>query len=99
MGEQTYYCGAWWMPEWLQKILSYRFNASCKIHDLDYEALDEDGKHIFSKLEADARFLSHMIRQASGSFFWEHVAWVYYRTARLFGGPSWQRGELVEDSS
>jgi hypothetical protein len=84
---KKYYCGAWWMPEWLQRILSYKFNASCRVHDMDYEA-----KSKFSKLEADARFMCHMLRQAAGSFFWEHIAWVYYRTARLLGGPSWERG-------
>jgi len=86
MSGKKYYCGAWWFPEWLSRIASTKFNASCKIHDLDYGAPGE-----FSKDEADQRFLEHMRRQAKDSLVWRNVAYIYYWLARWFGGPSWEK--------
>ena len=82
----AYYCGPWWMPNWLRRIGSYKFNAACKIHDLDYKA-----PHRFARLEADTRFLAHMLRQAGGSFFWECVAVSYFLAVRVAGWLSWDR--------
>ena len=78
-----YYCGAWWTPEWVRRILSIRFNASCKVHDLDYATTR------FSREEADARFLLHTIRQAKSSIFWKVVAIIFYISVRLMGKLSW----------
>lgn len=75
-----YYCGPDWMPEWALKIASIKFNASCKIHDLDYESPQK-----FTRLEADIRFLHHMMRQARGYLFWEIMALIYFLLARLAG--------------
>ena len=33
---QKYHCGPENAPKWVRRILSYKFNASCKIHDMDY---------------------------------------------------------------
>lgn len=86
MSEQDkgkYYCGAWWTPKWVRRILSVRFNASCKVHDLDYATTK------FSREEADTRFLLHTIRQAKSSIFWEVIATVFYISVRLMGKLSW----------
>ena len=82
---RTYYCGPWWMPNFIRRIFSYKFNASCKIHDLDYASGE------FTRLEADVRFFSHMSRQANGWLFWEMVAVLYYVMARFVGRMSWKR--------
>jgi len=34
--KNQYHCGAWWTPKWVRRIISTRFNASCKVHDMDY---------------------------------------------------------------
>lgn len=78
-----YHCGPSWAPEWLKKILSYKFNASCKIHDLDYTTTK------YTRKEADVRFLYHMMRQAEGSILWESMAILYFMIVRFFGVFSW----------
>lgn len=84
---RKYYCGPCGAPEWLRRILSYKFNASCKVHDLDY------GTHRFSRHDSDMRFFGNMIKQANGSLFWEIVAVIYFMTARICGGKHWEDDE------
>lgn len=93
MSKQQYYCGPnWgWFPELLKRPLSYRFNASCKIHDLDY------GSPKYSRFQADIRFLYHMMRQAEGSLFWELVAVLYFLAARVAGWLSWSKSDDDHD--
>jgi len=81
--EKKYYCGALWVPRWIRKILSIKFNASCKIHDLDYSSTR------FDREEADTRFLLHMIRQSKNSFSCEVVATMYYLFVRMLGKFTW----------
>lgn len=83
MAKQKHYCGATWVPEPIRRILSIRFNASCKIHDLDYTTTR------FDREEADTRFLMHMIRQSKNSIGWETVATLYYLAVRVLGKLSW----------
>lgn len=83
--ERKDYCGPYWMPSWLRKLLSSKFNASCKIHDLDYTSSK------FTQKEADVRFLIHMIRQAKTSKFWRFIATLYYLAVRIGGKFSWRR--------
>ena len=83
MKKEKYYCGATWTPKWIRRILSIRFNASCKIHDLDYESTR------FDREEADTRFLLHMIRQSKGNIFWEMIATIYYIFVRMLGKLTW----------
>lgn len=83
MKKEKYYCGATWTPKWIRRILSIRFNASCKIHDLDYESTR------FDREEADTRFLLHMIRQSKGNIFWEIIATIYYIFVRMLGKLTW----------
>lgn len=83
--KEGYHCGPWWLPRWIRRVLSVRFNASCKIHDLDYEASR------FDREEADTRFLLHMIRQSRHSLGWEIMATVFYLAVRVVGKTSWGR--------
>jgi len=78
-----YHCGAWWTPKWIRRIISARFNASCKVHDLDYNTTR------FSREESDTRFLLHMVRQSKGSIFWEIIATVFYLSVRILGKLSY----------
>jgi len=84
--KKQYYCGPdwWWFPDFLRRLASVRVNASCKIHDLDYTA-----PHKFTRLEADTRFLAHMLRQSRGSLFWECAALAYFLATRIAGRLSW----------
>lgn len=86
--KETYYCGAWWTPKFIRRILSVKFNASCKIHDLDYKTVK------FSREEADTRFLLHMVRQAKGSILSEVLATVFYIFVRMMGKLSWGEEDL-----
>ena len=81
--KQQYHCGAWWTPKIIRKILSLRFNASCKIHDLDYATT------LFDREKADTRFLLHMIRQSKSNILHETTATLYYISVRILGKLSW----------
>lgn len=83
--ERKDYCGPYWMPSWMRKHFSKKFNASCKIHDLDYASTK------FSRDQADARFHDHMNRQAEHSLYWRTIAFFYYIAVRLAGKWSWGR--------
>jgi hypothetical protein len=85
--KQKYYCGAWWVPKFIRRILSFKFNASCKIHDLDY------GSKEFDREETDKRFLCHMIRQSKNNIFYEVLAAFFYISVRLLGKLSWGKNE------
>lgn len=82
--ERKDYCGAFWMPVWLRKLLSNKFNASCKIHDLDYSSKK------YSRLDSDIRFKNHMLRQAKSSKLWKLLAHTFYLAVRLGGKISWK---------
>ena len=81
--KEDYYCGAWWTPKWARRILSLKFNASCKVHDLDYDTTK------YSREEADTRFLLHMIRQSKKSLFFEVLATIFYLFVRILGKLSY----------
>jgi len=83
--EHKDHCGPYWMPRWIRRILSSKFNASCKIHDLDYITTR------FTRDEADARFQDHMNRQAKSSLKWRFIAFCYYIAVRVGGKFSWGR--------
>lgn len=82
---KKYYCGPYWVPAWGQKLLSTWFNASCKIHDMDYESKK------YSQQEADIRFLSNCIKQAEGKFFREVCACIFFILIRIGGKLSWDK--------
>lgn len=95
MSGKKYYCGPSWryFPDWLRRILSYKFNESCKIHDQDYSS----GK--LTKEEADQKFLENMLKQAEGSSFWTSMAHAYYRATKMFGSFSWKKDSNAEEDS
>jgi hypothetical protein len=80
---QKYYCGPRWLPGFAKRILSYKFNASCKVHDSNYES------HCFTRIETDIRFLKNMMDQSDGSLFWEMIAMIYFLIVRICGRLSW----------
>lgn len=84
-------CGPNWMPEWLRRIGSCKFNASCRVHDMDYAT------HKYSRDEADERFLQNMLKQADGSIFWSGIAYLYYWLARFAGKLSWGKDAETKD--
>lgn len=89
--ERKDYCGAFWMPKWLRIKLSKKFNASCKMHDLDYDAHEK-----YSQKEADDRFLKSMLRQANrleNKTMWRCIAKVYYIFVRIGGWYSYSEAK------
>ena len=82
--ERKDYCGPWYMPRFMRRFLSTRFNASCRLHDLDYH------KKVMTRKEADDRFLAHMLRQADGKLVGIVSAYVYYAMVRMGGWFSWK---------
>jgi hypothetical protein len=86
---KKYHCGYKDSPEWLRKILSIKFNASCKIHDMDYNK-----KSPYSKLQADLRFLEHCIRQAQDSKFWLFMAYLGFFIVRFLGDKAYKGKKL-----
>lgn len=78
-----YYCGPSFLPTWVRRILSYKFNISCKIHDEMYSSKN------LSRDEADELFFYHMLIQAEGTVFWTLMAHVYYCLVRCGGRLFW----------
>jgi len=73
------YCGPEYFPKFLRRFLSNKFNASCKIHDIDY---DKSG---FSRKESDKRFLKNMKHQAGSNIMYKMFAYAYYLGVRIGG--------------
>lgn len=83
--ERKDYCGPYWMPSVLRRAVSSKFNASCKIHDMDYESKK------FSREEADKRFRKHTLKQAGKSRFWRIIARIFYGLVRIGGKISYNK--------
>lgn len=79
------YCGPFWIPSWMRKFLSNRFNASCYIHDKDYISCK------MTRLQADNRFLEHMLRQVKGKIFPTILAYCFYVMVRIGGWISYNK--------
>ena len=75
-----YYCGYKKSPKFIRKILSYKFNESCKIHDENYSKKSE-----LTRYEADDKFLKDCKKQANGNKFWIIMAYLYYFSVKLLG--------------
>jgi len=75
-----YYCGYKKSPKFIRKMLSYKFNDSCKIHDKNY---NKNSK--MTRYEADKIFLEDCKKQAKGSLFWLIMAYLYYFSVKLLG--------------
>lgn len=85
--ERKDYCGPDWLHPKLRRLLSGKFNASCKIHDLDY------GSKKYSRSEADRRFREHTLRQAGNSLLWKVVAKFFYYMVRIGGRISYGKNK------
>lgn len=81
------YCGPFWMPSFMRRWMSAKFNASCKIHDLDYESQK------YTQQEADMRFIRNMIKQCKGQFLWEIFACMYFLAVRAGGKISFDKAK------
>jgi hypothetical protein len=86
---KKYYCGYDSSPTWIRKLLSIKFNASCRIHDLDYEQNSP-----FSQEEADQRFFQNMVKQSKGNLFWLFLACIFYK-AVLIGGKKTYKNNIT----
>ena len=80
------------MPKWIRRFLSDQYNASCKLHDIDYD------RQLHSRKECDKRFLTHMKRQANRKaglkrILWLFMAYIFYIGVRVGGKASWKQGE------
>ena len=85
--ERKDYCGPYWVPSLLRRLVSNKFNASCKIHDMDYESQK------YSRYESDVRFKQHSLRQAKSSKFWRAVAILFYIMVRIGGRISYGKSD------
>ena len=77
------YCGPYWMPKCLRRLVSSKFNASCKIHDMDYTSKK------YGQKQADKRFRTNVLKQAGNSKMWRVNARIFYLLVRLGGKLSY----------
>jgi hypothetical protein len=77
-----YHCGPKIFPEWINKLLSKRFNLACKVHDKAY------ANKIHSRFKADNYFLMRMI-EASSSHVDVFNALAFYFIVRVLGWTRW----------
>jgi len=80
-----YHCGPFWMPEFVQRLLSCPFNTACELHDMMYKS-----KYV-SQQEADIIFLEECLKIARGRFFLEVYACVLFILVRIGGKISWDK--------
>lgn len=80
-----YYCGYQTLPKWFRKILSYKFNASCRLHDMHYRSNTKR-----SQLDADIEFLRNCLKQANANMFWSFMAYAAYFIVRLLGKKAYK---------
>lgn len=86
--ERKDYCGPNWMPSWIRRFFSSKFNASCRLHDWDYSP-----PHKYTRKEADKRFYEHMKRQSGKNPLWRLTALFYYISVRVFGKSQYGEGK------
>lgn len=77
---EEFYCGPKHAPKWIKKLLSSKFNTSCKIHDNQYKKASK-----YTRREADKLFLQNMLTEASNSKYWTLAAYLYYYIVKLWG--------------
>lgn len=83
-----YYCGAYYFPEFVRKILSLKFNMACKLHDRLYKYKSFNGKPVTRK-EADKIFYIYMMRLSGENKLLQMKARIYYYSVVYFGIKSW----------
>jgi hypothetical protein len=85
-----YYCGAYYFPEFVRKILSLNFNLACKLHDRLYKYKSFNGKPITRK-RADEIFYIYMQRLSGENKVLNFKARIYYYGVKYFGKKSWNK--------
>lgn len=80
----NYHCGPYWMPQCLKRILSFRFNYACSIHDIDYREQDK------SREECDKEFLMNMLHDSKGILGYLFAV-IFFYFVRKYGQGSWDR--------
>jgi len=83
MSKRGYYCGPFWMPVYLRKLLSKDFNRACWHHDQDYNTQPD------SRIIIDKRFYDEMIVMTNGDKRLERKAKLYYNLVRFYAWTSW----------
>ena len=79
--DEKYCCGPDYLPDWLRKYLSKKFDIACLWHDYHYETKEK------SRRESDDYFLEQMISLSKTR--WDRIiAYTFYYICRLFG---WSR--------
>lgn len=86
-----YYCGAYYFPKFVSKILSLKFNIACKLHDRLYK-YKRFGSRSVTKREADKIFYVYMMRLSGENKVLQLKAKLYYYTVLYFGNKSWRKG-------
>jgi len=82
--KDQYYCGPFWLPTFVKKILSAHFNHACSIHDREY------GMSIPPRKDVDDRFLENMeLERASRKKKHTRLMYAFYYAVRIFGWTSW----------
>ena len=82
---QKHHCGNVNAPKWIRKILSCKFNASCRLHDIHY------GKNTkYSRKVADLKFKKNMLKQAKNNVVWKVLANIFYLTVRILGKKAYK---------
>lgn len=84
---KEYFCGPFWMPKFIRRIVSCPFNSACELHDLMYES-----KYV-SRHDADYIFLDNMLKIARGRFIVELYACTLFIAVRIGGKISWKKSE------
>ena len=79
MEQDKFHCGPFFMPKFMRKWLSGKFNVACWIHDKGYEK--DDGK----RFKYDKMFLINMVKKSNND---RDVIYgiTYYFFVRIFGG-------------
>lgn len=85
MKQPKYYCGPYWLPAFIQKLLSCPFNEACKDHDLHFE------EKLMTRQDADIQFLKDCLLIARGRFLLEVYACVLFLLVRIGGKFSWDK--------
>lgn len=77
---KKYWCGAYWTPLWIKKILSKFFNEACYIHDKQYD------ERKLTRKEIDYQFLKNMLETS----YRPYLAFVFFVFVRTLGWISYK---------
>jgi hypothetical protein len=79
-----YYCGPFYLPKFIRKVISKNFNLPCKFHDEQYNL------QVSKRKDIDRDFLLDMmslVEDGKGTSFGAYT--MYYLVRYVIGWPSW----------